>query len=102
MTVKCSRGNLELTHESPTDWVRVKMVMPGWLDCKPELGAMEREQFFARIIQREQSIGPLKRYPRGIQDVVELKIIPFISFELLRNDPTLIYRVQDRASSFVS
>jgi hypothetical protein len=100
MTVKCSLGNLELTHESPTDWVRVKMVMPGWLDCKPELGAMEREQFFARIIQREQSIGPLKRYPRGIQYGVQLKIIPCIRLELLRNNSAPVFSFQDHPPSY--
>ena len=49
-------------------------------------------------MKREQSIGALERHPWGIQDVVDLKIIPRISLELLRDDPAFEYRVHDPAS----
>ena len=78
------------------------MVMPGRFIGVPELRAMEGEQFFAGIIEREQSIASLKRHPWGIQDVVELKLIPCISSKLLRDDPAFEYLVQDRASSVAS
>jgi hypothetical protein len=102
MRVKSAFRSTELSDKSPAYWMPLEMEMPRRLDREPKLGAMEGEQFFAWIIQREQSIGPLKRHPRGIQDVVELKIIPCISFELSRDEPAIEYRAQDRASSVAS
>jgi len=61
---------------------------------------MEGEQFFAGIIEREQSIGALKRHAWGIQDVVELKLTPCISSKLLRDDPAPVFSFQDRPPSY--
>ena len=100
--VKSPLRSVELSKQPLADRMRAKMAMPGRFIGVPELRAMEGEQFFAGIIEREQSIGPLKRHAWGIQDVVELKLIPSISFKLLRDDPAFEYLVQDRASSVAS
>src|ERR1700751_324612 len=100
--VKSPLRSVELSNKSLPNGVRAKMAMPGRFIGVPELRAMEGEQFFAGIIEREQSIGRLKRHAWGIQDVVELKLIPSISFKLLRDDPAFEYLVQDRASSVAS
>jgi hypothetical protein len=73
----------------------VKMVVPGRFYCEPELRAAKGEQFLAGIIEHEQSIGRLKQYPRRIQDCVQLKVIPCVSFELLRDNSTFEWRAQD-------
>ena len=100
--VKSPLRSVELSNQPLPNRMPVEVVMPGRFIGVPELRAMEGEQFFAGIIEREQSIGPLKRHAWGIQDVVELKLIPCISSKLLRDDPAFEYLVQDRASSVAS
>jgi hypothetical protein len=99
MTVKGSLRDIELTDEPLTNGMRVKVMMPGRLYCEPELRAREGEEFLAGIIEHEQSIGRIKRYPRGIQYIVQLKIIPCVSFELLRDDSASEGRAQDSPTS---
>ena len=98
--VKSPLRSVELSHQPLPDRMPVEMVMPGRFIGVPELRAMEGEQFFARIIEREQSIGPLKRHAWGIQDVVELKLIPCISSKLSRDDPAPVFSFQDRPRSY--
>jgi hypothetical protein len=95
MTVKGSLREIELTHEPLANAMRVKVMMPGWFYREPEFRAIEREQFLGWIIQRQQSIGRLERHSWGIQYVVQLKVIPRVRLELLRNDSASKWRAQD-------
>jgi len=61
--VKSPLRSVELSNKPLPNRIPVEVVMPGRFIDVPELRAMEGEQFFAGIIQHEQSIRFLERYP---------------------------------------
>jgi hypothetical protein len=94
MTVKGSLRDIELTDEPLANGMRVKVMMPGGLDSKPNLGAFEVQQLLTRIVEHNQGIGVSHGQARRVEDVINCEIVPLRCTKLFRYNTASIVHLR--------